>query len=105
MTETVEIELTDQEWRVKSEELAKAEIMLNGQRTELADEADEWAERKKSLKAGIDATEGRIRVLAREVDTKKALVPAQQTLPVADEPEPEGEDDGGDEDSDDPDAE
>jgi ABC-type Fe3+-hydroxamate transport system substrate-binding protein len=86
--QTVEVTLSDVEWRQKSEELARAELTLVGQRTELEDEAAEWAERKKQLKATIEATEGKVRVLAREVDTRKALVPAQQTLP---EPEEGGE--------------
>jgi hypothetical protein len=81
MTETVEVALSDTEWRQRCEELAKAELALAEQKKEMDNEAEEWKDRKKELQSRIEATEDRVSVLAREVDTRKARVDAQQTLP------------------------
>ena len=89
----VPVKLNDVEWRQRSEMLAKADLDLIGQKAELHEEAEEWKDRKKYLLGVIEATEGKVRVLAREVDSREAMVDAQQTLPGAEpetaEPEPE----------------
>lgn len=84
----VPVKLTDVEWRQRSEELAKAELAHIEQEAELNNETEEWKDRKKYLRGIIAATEGKIRILAREVDTREAFVDAQQTLPGV-EPTPE----------------
>lgn len=81
MTEQVEVTLNDTEWRVRCEELAKAELTLQEQKEAFESDASDWADQKKEHKTKIQASEAKIRVLAREVDTRKAYVDAQQTLP------------------------
>jgi predicted nucleic acid-binding Zn-ribbon protein len=78
----VAVKLTDTEWRLKCEELAKLELRRKAKRGQLAEEEDEWKERKKDLNGQIDMMTEQIEKLATEVDTKEALVEAQTELPL-----------------------
>ncbi len=80
MTDQVALKLSDQEWRLKCEELAKSELDLRKQEAELAEEAEEWKDRKSDLLKAIDAKRAIIAQLAREVDTRQTMVDAQQEL-------------------------
>ena len=82
MTTQVPVKLTDQEWRTKAEELAKLELRRKTKRGQLAEEQDEWKERRKDLEAQMDSMTEQIEILAREVDTREAMVDPQQELPL-----------------------
>jgi len=83
----VAVKLTDTEWRLKCEELAKLELRRKAKRGQLAEEDDEWKERKKDLNGQIDSMTEMIEKLATEVDSKEALVEAQTELPLQTESE------------------
>lgn len=79
----VRVKLTDQEWRVKCEELAKAELRRKERRGVLAAEADDWKERRKDLEGQIDTISDLCERLAKEVESHEGEIPAQQTIPGA----------------------
>ena len=85
----VSVDLTDAEWRVRSEMLAKEELELAVKEGEMKAEADEWKDRKKDLETGIAATRSTIQKLAKEVDTRKAWTEAQQELEMGESGVPE----------------
>jgi predicted nuclease with TOPRIM domain len=76
----VSVGLTDTEWRVRCEQLAKEELELAVKEDEMKAEADEWKDRKKDLETGIAAIRSIIQRLAKEVDTRKAWTESQQEL-------------------------
>jgi predicted nucleic acid-binding Zn-ribbon protein len=78
----VAVKLTDTEWRLKCEELAKLELRRKAKRGQLAEEDDEWKERKKDLNGQLDMMTEQIEKLATEVDSREALVEAQTELPL-----------------------
>lgn len=82
MSAMVTVSLSDQEWRTKCEELAKAELRRKSKRDQLAVEKEEWSERKKDLDQQIDSLSDICEKLAQEVDSRTGEVPAQQELPV-----------------------
>jgi hypothetical protein len=85
----VAVKLTDNEWRVKCEELAQTELLRKERREELAEEAEEWKERKKVLEARIDSVSDRCEALAQEVSTRETMRDAQTELPLQPtDPEP-----------------
>ena len=90
----VAVKLTDQEWRLKCEELAKAELRRKAKRGVLAEEEDEWKERKKDLQGQIDTMTSMIETLAQEVDSREAMQESQAPLPLessSEEPPEESE--------------
>lgn len=85
----VSVDLTDQEWRQRCEQLAKEELVLDVKESEMKAEADEWKDRKKDLETGIAATRGIVRRLAKEVDTRKEWTESQQELDMGADGQPE----------------
>jgi predicted nucleic acid-binding Zn-ribbon protein len=85
----VPVKLTDQEWQLASEELAKLELRKKSTENMLDEEADEWKERKKDLKKSIAALDGQVQKLALEVETRQRMIDAQQELPMEPEETPE----------------
>ena len=78
----VAVKLTDNEWRVKCEELAEMELRRKKRRESLEEEASEWSERKKDLQSKIDNLTDRIEKLALEVSTRETMRDAQTELPL-----------------------
>ena len=94
MSNQVPLKLSDQEWRIKCEELAKLEVEVGRQEDGLAEEAEEWKDRKSDLVKAIDAKRAIIARLAREVDSRQTMVDPQQSLDMGQETPSEGPPDG-----------
>lgn len=78
--EQVAVKLTDTQWRLKCEALAKAELELVSMSAEFDVEALEWKELKKKLEGRMEIQSQVIQKLAREVDTKEELQDPQASL-------------------------
>jgi len=78
----VAVKLTDNEWRVKCEDLAEQELRRKKKGEQLEEEDSEWKERKKELQGKIDNLTERIERLALEVSTKETMRDAQTELPL-----------------------
>lgn len=91
---TIRVKLTDDEWRVQCEKLAKTELRRKRKRKQLEDEREEWNTRKKDLESQIDTLSDLCESLAKAVDTREAEMPAQAEIPGAEAPPPaDGSDD------------
>ena len=84
------VPLNDQEWILKSEQLAKEELERKALRDVLKEEKDEWSDRKKELDLQIDIKSNLIERLAQDVDSRTQEIDAQATLPMG-EPQAEEE--------------
>jgi len=78
----VAVKLTDAEWRVKCEELAEQELRRKKKRETLAEEAEEWKDRKKDLDGQIEKISDRCEALALEVSNRETMRDAQKELPL-----------------------
>ena len=81
----VAVKLTDQEWRLKCEELAKAELRRKEKRATRDAEAEDWKNRRGDLDSQIETLSELCERLATEVDTREAMIESQQELPLASE--------------------
>ncbi len=78
----VPVKLSDTEWRIRCEELAKEELRLHEKELEAQGELEEWKDRKKALDKDIEDRKTIVQTLAKEVDTRMAWKKAQSDLPL-----------------------